>query len=221
MERTRFIVFEGIDGSGKTTLLEKVRKELVERGVRVGVTKSLLPDTEIGISLRKWISNPINEGNNLLITSQFTTAILEANSRLLDMMNSGEYDIILSDRWLLSTYVYGTYGADDAKLNRICRNLIDIADGFVETPDHTVYVDCLPKVAVDRLKARDNSLDTDIFTSLDKLIDYWDMYNNILNRPGFSPYSKSYGRYENSDNIVDDCKHLAVVDYLMEILDKD
>ena len=215
----KFVVFEGIDGSGKTTLIEEVRKNLEEQGLRVGVIKSLLPDTEIGVSLRKWISNP-NNNNNALITTQFLAGILEANIRLLDMDKYNSYDIIISDRWIASTYVYGLYKANPYDDGPLCSDMIKRVEEYIKEPDLTVYVRCDPKIALTRITARDTKLENDVFTTETRIKAYADNYDRMMGvYGGVTESSKKINVYHNDVDVTDPYQN-ACFYMLMNRLDR-
>ncbi len=186
-KKTIFIVIEGGDGVGKTTFISSLKEKLENDGLKVGLTKSLLSDTIIGKATREWINTPNEVCNNLQIGLQFSSALVEANNRLEKTLESGEYDVVISDRWILSTYVYApneNVFADIPDYNFVHNSLIvdmlGIVDQSIVEPDIMYVLTCSPETAISRIKARDGIIDGDVFTNEDMVREYIDRYMSYL-----------------------------------------
>ena len=96
----KFIVFEGANGVGKSTVIERVSSFLVENGRHVFCSKEP-SDTELGLLVREYAET----------LSGKPLACLVAADRISNMDNVvnpkvNEGFIVLSDRGILSAYVY-------------------------------------------------------------------------------------------------------------------
>lgn len=106
MKETPWIVVTGLDGSGKTTLVDMLEKYLTEKGFRVKRTRSPHDRYLIGELLN--IS-----GNGDPMKDRYTDRLIFAldnrilGTRLREWMDSGEYDIILSQRGFFDSFVHG------------------------------------------------------------------------------------------------------------------
>lgn len=219
--KTKFIVGEGIDGSGKTTFLSRVKEALESHGVRVGTIKSLLPDTIISKAIREWIAETDKPKSNEMIVALYTTAIIEANSKLVEMMNSNEYDVIISDRWLFSTYVYGLHGEWNPDTLDLCYHMLEATNTFINKPDLSILVSCEPEVAISRIMVRDNKLDNDIFTNVEKLTAYDKTYKNIFSSSNtdLDKFTRSYMVVDNSKNELNSYDMNKMIDGAVHTID--
>ena len=140
-----FIVFEGIDGSGKTTHHRILSQSLQNMGFDLVVTAE--PTKErIGMLIRDSIQSP---SKRLPVVSE---ALLFAADRFYHTKNLIEPalsagKIVISDRYVHSSYVYqGIGGVDIEWLRNINR--------FALTPDLCIYIDITPDLGQRRLKRR-------------------------------------------------------------------
>lgn len=149
-----FITFEGPDGSGKSTILEKVYDKL--KSDNFPVVKTREPGgTEISEKIRDII---LDTSNNKL--SYRAEALLYAASRaqLVDEFirpNLEKRNIVLSDRFLLSSLAYQGYGrclgVDEIRtINKFA--VSDIRADIV------LFFDISPEITLER-KKRESKLD--------------------------------------------------------------
>lgn len=204
MVKTKFIDIEGIDGCGKTTMIELVANELRSNyGLRVATTKSLLADTIIGKAVREWIHTKDEKRveSAVLITANFLAGILEANEKLKQMIDSNEYDVIITDRWLLSTLVYAPAREDTKENNEFIHTLMNTVNEYIRKPDLTIFLECDVLVAADRIAGRDGKVSGDIFTNMDLLVHHADMYSNLIRTDySINNYSNYYLGISNNDD---------------------
>ena len=106
MKKTPWIVVTGLDGSGKTTLVDNLEKFLTEKGFRVKRTRSPHDRYLVGDLLN--IS-----GDGEPMKDRYTDRLIFAldnrilGTRIRHWQNSGEYDIILSQRGFFDSFVHG------------------------------------------------------------------------------------------------------------------
>lgn len=106
MKKIPWIVVTGLDGSGKTTLVENLEKFLTDKGLRVKRTRSP-HDTYL-------IHDLLNvSGNGDPMKDRYTDRLIFAldnrilATRIRQWENSGEYDLILSQRGFFDSFVHG------------------------------------------------------------------------------------------------------------------
>lgn len=119
---TPWIVVTGLDGSGKTTLVDNLEKLLQERGLRVKRTRS--PHDQYLIHDLLNVS-----GDGEPMKDRYTDRLIFAldnrilGTRIRQWQNSGEFDLILSQRGFFDSFVHGAvqgYGYQQiATLNQI------------------------------------------------------------------------------------------------------
>lgn len=133
-----FVCFEGIDGAGKTTqahmLLQRLQKE--------GISATQVADpgtTSIGTAIRQILLHndaPITPAAQMLL---FSAARAELSAYIRELLAQGQ--VVICDRWLLSTLVY------QSEINNISVDLI--INIFLETshicPDIIFLMDIAPE----------------------------------------------------------------------------
>ncbi|NDD53109.1 dTMP kinase [bacterium] len=142
-----FVCFEGIDGAGKTTqarmLLQRLQKD--------GVVATLVADpgtTQIGTAIRQILLQndaPISSAAQMLLFSAARAELAAHVAALLAADN-----IVICDRWLLSTLVY------QGEINNVNTDLIlkiFEATSAVQ-PDICFLLDLDPEEAVVRMERR-------------------------------------------------------------------
>ncbi|MGC8730578.1 MAG: dTMP kinase [Candidatus Micrarchaeia archaeon] len=148
-----FIVFEGIDGSGKTTQAKLLYEHMKKNG------KVLLTDeptrSYIGVFVHGILRSKIKI-DPLALQLLFTADRAEHVSSFIKPKLEKGYTII-SDRYYLSTIVYGSSSGIDAEW------LKKANESFVK-PDLTFVIDIDPKSAIDRLRNREH--DTEYFDEI-------------------------------------------------------
>jgi len=144
-----FIVFEGIDGSGTTTQIKRVSEEL-RRKNRLVTTTAEPSNGPVGKLIRKYLGGsfpmPTARIRSSFMSLLFTADRLEHfNVEIEPALQRG--DMVLCDRYLLSTIAYQTKGLDK-------QQWISTISTDVVQPDFHVYIRLDPKVAIDRVEKR-------------------------------------------------------------------
>lgn len=142
------IHIEGIDGAGKTTTIEKLKKKLLNKvvyGVDPGTTM-------LGEHIRDVLVSDItlSESSRLLLH-------LSARSVMNDHLPSGTKII---DRGLLSTLAYNCQILTQEEILQL-NFLLDI-----RIPDLIIFIDTLPKIALERVQARGETDSLERLTSI-------------------------------------------------------
>lgn len=142
------VAFEGIDGAGKTTQSKRLFLRLEELGMRVSWSKEP-SEGEIGKIVSRALEGEIN-------LDQRTLALLFAADRIEHMKSIVRSDIMLLDRYILSSLAYqGVFLPFEWILE---------INKWVELPDLIFYLDLSPELAVKRIKGKRS-----IYHSLDFL----------------------------------------------------
>lgn len=157
-----FLTFEGIDFTGKSTISKKVVELLHKAGYRVHWTRE--PG---GSALAENIRNVIINGE----MDKTTEAMLFAAARndhyqntVLPRLHNGE--IVISDRFYASSYVYQGVVADNLDTVKELHRLIGNP-----TPDHTFLITVTLAALAERMKNREghNRLDDYALNNLTKM----------------------------------------------------
>lgn len=144
-EQKLLIAFEGIDGSGKTTLIREVIKRLQSkpRKYKCQTYRGLayLEDV-IKEVYGNWPSHPLMPE---IMGCLFTADRMLIQTQLQEWSKS--YDIIIADRYILSTLAYqGAMGGNIEYLRRL--------QSMVLKPSLTFFLDVDPETALERRKIR-------------------------------------------------------------------
>ena len=175
MKRGRFIVFEGIDGSGKTTQLSLLLNRLKQQGLSCYETKEPT-DGPIGSLVNQILKKR-------LAMDERVTATLFAGDRLDHLLNSHnglcakvEQGIhVVSDRYYLSSYAYN---GSKVPLDWVIK--LNEQAAVILKPDAHIFVDVLPKVAVERIGA--NRYETELYESIENLTAVRTQFLSIFDR---------------------------------------
>jgi dTMP kinase len=141
----RFVVLEGIDGSGKTAVALRLQDALTEfLGRRVFFTKE--PHDERLVS---WLRHEEDHLSRLLMYLLDRRVHVR---RIKQALSGGNW--VLCDRYWHSTFVYNPVPVDRGWLDdeRFRRVVMLLADDFA--PDLTLWLDCPPETALERLVLR-------------------------------------------------------------------
>ena len=160
--RPLFIAFEGIDGSGKSTQARRLEQWLKENGNNVHLTAEPTK-RPIGKMIREIFSGKTKADERViagLFVADRLDHILNAEEGMLALLNSGS--TVITDRYYLSSYAYHGVHTDmnwviDA--NAMAARLL--------RPDITFFIDILPEVAMERIKASRESVE--LYETLDNL----------------------------------------------------
>ena len=145
------ICIEGGDGSGKGTLIKLLIAYLQSLGKRV-----LSLREPGGSSISEQIRAVIMDEKNILMDAT-TEALLFAASRaqllkeiLFPAINSREYDYIILDRYVWSSFVYQGYARGENMDDVITVNQVATGGWY---PDMSIFLDIDPEVAQSRIAA--------------------------------------------------------------------
>lgn len=199
-----FVVVEGVDGVGKTMGIKILKEQLESRGLKVGVVKSLLPDTVLGKAIREWMGDKDND-DELQITLLFLAAILEANKKVKQLFADG-MDVVISDRWILSTAVYAP--AIDSNRWEMIGNMITFIAAELVPMTAMVILESEPDIAADRLALRNEK--QDVFQGEEKQAVYkkrYDEYKRTLSEDGLEIHVIPNNHY--IDHLTKNISHLA------------
>lgn len=150
----KFITIEGNDGSGKTTVLEGIKRELINQGFDVLMTRE--PG---GSVIAEKIRQVILDKNNLAMDKR-TEALLYAASRrqhimevILPALKANK--IVLCDRFIDSSLAYQGY-ARGIGIDEVYNMNVFATEGLL--PDLTIYISVRPSVGITR-KTQQKELD--------------------------------------------------------------
>jgi dTMP kinase len=155
MSRGRFIALEGIDGSGTTSQAEALAARLRTRGHRVMTTHEP-SDGSIGRMVRARLgrdATPLHPAAMALLFA--ADRIDHVQTRVEPALARGE--IVLTDRYLMSSWVYQALECDGAWVREINRH--------APWPDRTFVLDLPVDVALARVEARVGDGATEIYES--------------------------------------------------------
>lgn len=162
-----FIAFEGLDGSGSSTHARHLFERLEGQGHPVLLTKEPTGDTPIGKMIReilqhKWELSPA--GLQLLFTADRAEHLKNTIEPALQ-----NNQIVISDRYLLSTLAYGSLAADGAWLKAINEPF--------PLPDLTFLLKADPEVCLRRIAGRGSEFE--LFEKKEKLEKIWSHYEAL------------------------------------------
>jgi dTMP kinase len=158
----KVIVLEGMDGSGKTTVCRNLVSRLKETGLKAVYIKSLPDDSILGKTTRELLSTTID--NDIIVQLMLANASMV--SRSMKLLASDGVDVVIVDRWILSTLAYGRLGMDiNTKYKNEYGNIVSLIDSVLKlndiSVDATIYLD----VDIETSKARTASRnENDMYT---------------------------------------------------------
>lgn len=156
------IVFEGIDGSGKDTQIELLEQHFKQQGKRV-----ISINTSRGY-LEQHIDSKLS--SNSISKLELANLFLAHQHSYLPIIEDYNKDgIVLLNRWLYSTIVYGTTNSKEATA------VVTLAP-HVYT-DKRIYIDTPVNIALQRLKQRDK---LDYYEKEDILNKVYTKYKDIV-----------------------------------------
>ena len=156
--RGRFILFEGIDGSGKSTQCDMLYSYAYAKGINC--VKLYEPTRgEWGIKIRKMLSMdappPVEEQIDLFIRDR----IEDVDQNIKPALDAGK--TIIMDRYFYSNAAY--QGCPEMPPEEIIRKNMDLN---FPIPDRVYFLDIDPQTAIDRIKKRSTSGETELFEKL-------------------------------------------------------
>lgn len=154
-KKRMFIVFEGIDGSGTTTQIERLCSALRERNIAVVQTAE--PSNGF---LGKLIRKKILSGKEYISRKSIQLLFFadrqdHLDQKIVPAIMKG--DIVVSDRYKLSTIVYSALDGHGAFFAKIAAEF--------PNPDLTIFLDIAPEKGLARVKKRGK--EKEIFEKLD------------------------------------------------------
>ncbi|MBT0565697.1 dTMP kinase [Williamsia sp. CHRR-6] len=154
------IAVEGLDGAGKRTLVDALTRRWQARGARV----STLAFPRYGQSIHADIAaEALRGGHGDLTDSVYAMAMLFALDRraaigAIESALTG-CDVVLLDRYVASNAAYSAARMHQDADGAVTRWVGELEFGRfgLPIPDHHVFVDVSPAVAIDRARARADS----------------------------------------------------------------
>jgi dTMP kinase len=149
MSRGQLVVFEGVEGAGKTTQIKLLAERLTAAGISCLAVREP-GGTPVGDSIREILLHPEQEITAATEALLFMASRAELVAReILPSLVEGQ--VVLLDRFFLSTYAYQVYGrglpeAEIRAANRLATS------GLI--PDITVLLDIAPVEGLGRADAR-------------------------------------------------------------------
>ena len=142
----KFIALEGIDGSGKTDLARSLKANLERRAKKVWITSEPTEWFRSYVSILKDVRDPV---------SLFLLFTMDRNSHQMEISQKlNEYDYVISDRYLLSSYAYQGYMLEDffKTIDNTIRWMKEVSSIITVRPDITFYLSIDEKTAIERIK---------------------------------------------------------------------
>jgi dTMP kinase len=142
----KFIVIEGMDGSGTTTQVQMLYAYLAKRGLKV--FRSAEPtDSEIGQECRRMLKDDAGQNEDLLVKLALSFAADRMHHVHYSLRPAlKECDVILLDRYVLSSLVYQGLHLPTSFVKEINRYALE--------PDITLVLDLDAASAFERLSQR-------------------------------------------------------------------
>lgn len=166
----KFIVFEGLDGSGQSTQADLLRNFLIEKGLKVVLTKEPTLDSEAGKKIRQ-VLDKMFEVSPRTLQELFTQDRKEHLENLIvPALKEGK--TVISDRYFFSTFAYGVYSGLDLE------RLKKINDEFL-IPDLTFILKVNPETCITRIEKR--GVNKTLFEEAAKLAKIWETYAILPN----------------------------------------
>lgn len=136
MQRGQLVVLEGTEGSGKTTQLRLLSERLAAAGIPVVALREP-GGTPLGDSIRSILLDPLSEISPAAESLLFMASRAELVRREIQpALKRG--DVVLMDRFFLSTYAYQIVGRQLSEADVRAANCI-ATEGLV--PDLTIVLD--------------------------------------------------------------------------------
>lgn len=146
----KFVVFEGIDGSGKTTQINLLANFLKEKKKKFLLTKEPTDDSIYGKKIKKILDKEINPPKKIIEMQKLFVLDRRVHLKKQIIPALKLNKIVLSDRYFLSTFVYGMLqGLSFEEILKIHRKVLK--KDFI-LPDLIFILDLDPKIALLRIK---------------------------------------------------------------------
>lgn len=153
---SKWIVIEGGEGTGKSSLVNSLSKHLIDKGLKVLVTKEPgTPHCPVTMQLRNIMLNAdfdaeMTVAGRELISQAIRSIHVEWVRKVRD-----QYDVIIQDRGILSGFAYGSQtGNSEMFLEQMARAVTGSRKSLPhivgETYDYTLFLACDPKIGLAR-----------------------------------------------------------------------
>lgn len=177
MERSKFIVFEGLDGTGKTTQLRLLAELLRNRGETVH-TDAEPTKGPAGLLLRKMLAGetPADEwANAALFFADRVHHNTDPENGIKARLARGE--TVLSDRYYYSTFAYQGVNTDLDWVMSMHYGCPQIAQ-----PDLVLFLTMPPEKCVARIKARRGRRPLEIYETQEQLAKIAARFQRVFER---------------------------------------
>ena len=139
---------DGMDGSGKTTSSDFIREPLISEGRKVLEITHPNSETSFGRTAAKYL---LEEGKGAVMISTLYYILDVLHSLRVKRKHGKEYDDIIFVRYSLAA----AYMPE-----KLCKPIYKLIEFVLPVPDVKIYVDVEPKIALDRILARGEALET-------------------------------------------------------------
>ena len=177
MNKSKFIVFEGIDGAGKTTQIELLCSALEKKGLRCKITAEPT-DLPSGREIREALSGKTKK-TPIEMAEMFARDRAIHNTHPEEGINRAlsEGITVISDRYYYSSLAY-----QGAALGYETVAALNLDNESIRTPDLCVFLDLTPEKSLERIGKRGEA--TEIYENFDYLTKTRAMFFDVFERLG-------------------------------------
>lgn len=177
MNKSKFIVFEGIDGAGKTTQIELLCSALEKRGLKCKITAEPT-DLPSGREIREALSGKTKK-TPIEMAEMFACDRAIHNTHPEEGINRALADgiTVVSDRYYYSSLAY-----QGAALGYETVAALNLDNESIRTPDLCVFLDLTPEKSLERIGKRGEA--TEIYENFDYLTKTRAMFFDVFERLG-------------------------------------
>ena len=175
MNKSKFIVFEGIDGAGKTTQIELLCAALEKRGLKCKITAEPT-DLPSGREIREALSGKTKK-TPIEMAEMFACDRAIHNTHPEEGINRALADgiTVVSDRYYYSSLAY-----QGAALGYETVAALNLDNENIRTPDLCVFLDLTPEKSLERIGKRGEA--TEIYENFDYLTKTRAMFFDVFER---------------------------------------
>ncbi|MCL5804374.1 MAG: dTMP kinase [Candidatus Thermoplasmatota archaeon] len=166
----KFIALEGIDGSGKTELARSLRAHLERRAKKVWITSEPTEWFRSYVSILKDVRDPL---------SLFLLFTIDRNSHQKEISQKlNEYDYVISDRYLFSSYAYQGYMLKEffKTYDDAIKWMKNVSKVITVRPELTFYIAIDEKTAIERIKKVRQMDELEKLFNLEKVKETYEKY---------------------------------------------
>ncbi|MDP3990783.1 MAG: dTMP kinase [Candidatus Nealsonbacteria bacterium] len=167
----KFIVIEGLDGSGQSTQVKLLGDFLINKELKVILTKEPTQDSEASKEIREILDKKIKIKPGKLQELFIQDRKEHLDKLIIPALKKGK--IVISDRYFFSTFAFGASDGLDLEW------LIKINDGFI-LPDLVFILKVSPQICVKRIESRGEG--KKLFEREEKLAEVWETYKVLPGR---------------------------------------